>query len=62
MSDKSSFRESLKQARKTVDTWPEWKQRALGGGPSSPRWVEESGQVKRSAQTRTSAPAGKKPD
>jgi len=58
----NSFREGLKQARKTVDSWPEWKQRAIGGGPSSPRRSEESGQAHGSAPTRASIPVKKQSD
>lgn len=42
---KESFRENLKQAKQTVDSWPEWKQRALGGGPSSVRRAGTAGRV-----------------
>ena len=33
----TSLREQLNDARETVDGWPAWKQRALGGGKPSVR-------------------------
>ena len=35
MSNKQNFREHLKQSRQAVAGWPEWKQRALGGGSNN---------------------------
>lgn len=37
MSENKGFLDRLKEASKTVDNWPEWKKKALGGGPSSAR-------------------------
>lgn len=32
-----AFRQSLKEARIEVATWPKWKQLSLGGGPALPK-------------------------
>jgi hypothetical protein len=46
MSKESSFRAHLKRASRTVETWPEWKQRAIGGGPAAPRRASSRDTVK----------------
>lgn len=35
MTKETSLRAHLRQARSTVDTWPDWKKQALGGRESS---------------------------
>jgi len=59
MSEKNSFRESLREARRTVDKWPEWKQRALGGGPSS---VRRSANAEQASSSKARAPNKAKAD
>lgn len=45
MSSKDDLREHLKQARQTVGGWPEWKQRALGGGVAPGRRAQDPAQA-----------------